>query len=627
MKIMTRIGALLLLGALAGCDGTALVTLTATPATVTGFLTYRVALNSVSLQTSDGGSAQSVAPAGLSVDFTQITDLSEILGAATVKKGTYTSATVTLDYSHAVIVADDGSESGVALTPVDRSGQPVGAVTLSLQLDPSNPVTISAHSTSHFSLDFRLSASSDVDLTAKTITVTPLMVASASVLDTKQVRLRGPLGTVNTGNSNFTASIEPLDGVISGAGSLSVVPTDTTVYEVAGVPAIGATGLTNLNALGAGAWTVSFGSLTSSTSTSSTSSSTSTSKTTTTAASTTTTTTRISFVPTVVWGGDSVQGGGLDRVSGIVTARSGNTLTVPAATWTTSAGVTSYVSGVATITLGTSTPITLPSQSGTLVNSPKQVSVGSRIDAFGVATAGSTGNLNLNATSGRIRLEDTSASGLVTTQGVNLLTVDLLFLGNRSVAPFDFTGTGSAAGSPSAAAQYEASTSALSIVNATAGTPVSLTGLTASYGAAPPDFTATALLDYTTLNAELVMDWGTAGATTPFNTLTSSEIDLQINNANIGLRHQIAVGAQNYDVTKLASDLLIEPSSAATLVFAIAHAATSTVDNFNTFASFITALQAALNGTTVVTSMTAEGIYTASNATLSATSVTVYLDK
>jgi hypothetical protein len=59
------------------------------------------------------------------------------------------------------------------------------------------------------------------------------------------------------------------------------------------------------------------------------------------------------------------------------------------------------------------------------------------------------------------------------------------------------------------------------------------------------------------------------------------------------------------------SDLLIEPSAATTVVYSIAHASTSTVENFNTFTAFATQLQSELNGTTVVTLITADGIYSA----------------
>src|SRR5271169_1366343 len=107
---------------LAACNGTAVVTVTATPSSDT-FLAYRVALVSVQLQTLSGKSAVNVMPAGTTVDFAKLQDVSEILGVPTVAKGSYTSAEITLDYSAAQIVYDDGSVNGAALTPLNASGQ------------------------------------------------------------------------------------------------------------------------------------------------------------------------------------------------------------------------------------------------------------------------------------------------------------------------------------------------------------------------------------------------------------------------------------------------------------------------------------------------------------------------
>jgi hypothetical protein len=335
-----------------------------------------------------------------------------------------------------------------------------------------------------------------------------------------------------------------------------------------------------------------------------------------------TTSTNVSFTPTQIWAGSSVQGGGFDRISGVVTARSGNTVTVPGATWTTNAGVTSYVSGTASITGGTGTAILLLAQAGVQSNSVAQVSVGSVIDAFGTATEGSSGNVTLDVSAGRVRLENTVASGLVTVQGTDSLTVGLATLGGRAFAPFVFTGTGSPDSNP---AQYLATTSGLDLSNSTVGAPVELTGLTALYGAAPPDFIATLLLDSTTINAELVLDWGSGGSVMPFASITTSELELLDTGIVPGLRHQIAVGAQSVDLTILGSDVIIEPSASTTLVYSIAHASTATVENFNTFAAFATQLQSELNGTTVVTLITADGIYTAAGAILAATNVTVDL--
>jgi hypothetical protein len=72
---------------------------------------------------------------------------------------------------------------------------------------------------------------------------------------------------------------------------------------------------------------------------------------------------------------------------------------------------------------------------------------------------------------------------------------------------------------------------------------------------------------------------------------------------------------------------LIVPSTAvSTLVFSIGHRTSGIVDNFITFDAFITALTSALDGSVLVTGVTALGQYTTSSYTFTATSVTVVLN-
>jgi hypothetical protein len=142
----------------------------------------------------------------------------------------------------------------------------------------------------------------------------------------------------------------------------------------------------------------------------------------------------------------------------------------------------------------------------------------------------------------------------------------------------------------------------------------------------PADFTASTLLDPTTIAAELVVDWG-AGTAAPFTTYDSSAIDLDVHNSSIGARHQIQIGAQTINVIGLSSDPLIVPDpTSANTVFAIGHAQSATIENFDTYAAFITQLQAELNGTTLATGMTALGQYTATGSSFSATSITIFLN-
>ena len=151
----------------------------------------------------------------------------------------------------------------------------------------------------------------------------------------------------------------------------------------------------------------------------------------------------MTFTATQVLAGSSVQGAGLDRITGVVTARSGNTLELQTPPWS---------APTAPIHLswdhpGDHRPNTAITEFGQTAGAytPAQISVGSSIDAFGILTSQSSGNATMDASAGRVRLDVASASGLVTAQGSGTLTLNLAELGGRTVgatAPFVFTGSG-----------------------------------------------------------------------------------------------------------------------------------------------------------------------------------------
>jgi hypothetical protein len=417
----------------------------------------------------------------------------------------------------------------------------------------------------------------------------------------------------------------PFNSNTSGGGTLSITPTAATTYEINGKATVGGTGESQLAALSSGSLTIAYGTLTATDQTSTTTQ-------TTTAEGTLedniSTSTIVTFTATQVLAGSSVQGAGLDRVTGVVTARSGNTLELQDATLVGADGSDTFILGTTQVTIGANTVITEFGQTAGAYT-PAQISVGSSIDAFGILTSQSSGNATMDASAGRVRLDVASASGLVTVQGSGTLTLNLSELGGRTVgatAPFVFTGSGA---SP---AQYVVSTAALDLSNSTVGAPVLVTGLTSSFtgttAAATPNFTATTLLDPTTINAALVLDWS-GGTTTPFATYDTSGIDVDIANVGIGLRHEIQVGAQLINLIGLSSDPLIVPSTTTATpnaVFTIGHSVSSTTESFDTFAAFITQVQSELNGSVLATGVTAVGQYSASTFTLTASSITLFLD-
>jgi hypothetical protein len=592
--------------AVAACNGSAVVTITATPSSDT-FLVYRVGLTSVQLQTSDGKSSLRLVPVATTVDFANLLDLSEVVGAPAVAKGTYTSAVITLDYSAAQIVYDDGSPDGVALSPVNASGQAVRQVTITVALDPSGPFRSAVKQAGRLALNFNMAASNVVDLNAQTVTVTPMVAASTLPIDAKQARIRGPLRSANS--ASLTAGVTPFDGTVAGLGSLSIEPTATTSYEINGFVSAGATGQAQLALVPANTLTVVYGTLTSTSSTATTT----TPATTTT---TTTTTSSVSFSASQVQVDNS--SAALSRVSGIVMVRSGNSLGLEDATFTQPNGAVAFIPGTTVVNVGASTAVTLFGQGAADVISAQQISVGSSIDAFGVASTTSSGGLLLDASAGRVRLDLTTASGLVTAQGIGALTLNLASLGGRNVGPFNFLGSGAAVGG------YRVSTGSLDLSNAVVNAPVVLTGFPSAFGSVSPDFAAVTLLDPTTIQAELVVDWP-AGTAAPFTTFSSSAIDLDVANSSIGGRHQIQIGAQIIDVVGLSSDPSITPSTNSTTIYSIGHAASSSVESFNTYQAFVTQLQTELNGA-LATGITAVGQYDVSTFEFSATSITLFLN-
>ena len=622
--------------ALAACNGTAVVTMTSTAST-DNFLAYRVGLVSVQLQSSGSGSGLTVLPASTTVDFATLTNLSEVLGATPISKGNYTSAVITLDYSAAQIVYDNGSVDGITLTPVGANGQPVGQVKLTVTLDPSDSFSISSKGASQLSLDFNLAASNLVDLANNTVTVTPLIAASAAPIDSKLVRIRGALASVsNTGATTgtgttdtvdttdteglFTTDVMPFNSISKGTGALAIVPSDSTFYEINGSSSTGSTGLGQLGSLNTGTLTVAYGTLIAADQAVTTTTDGITSTTATGGSST------VTFSATQILAGSSVQGSGLDRVSGVVLARSGDTLSIEDGTVIANDGTVSFIAGTTTVIMGANTLVTALGSDGTTLNSLQQVSVGSVIDAFGLLADLASTSAVLDASAGRVRLDPVTASGIVTNTNINTvdnqigLNLNLAYLGGRKIGPFDFSG------SEVAANPYPVDAPSLDLTNSTVNAPVIVTGTTGSFGVSPFGFTATSLLDPTTIDGVLAVDWG-SGTASPFTVYNSTAITVDARNTSIGTRHQIQVGAQIIEIVGLTTDPIVEPSqTTSNTVYTIGHSAKSTTENFNTYAAFIAQLQTELKGGTLATGMTAVGPYTTASYTLSATSITVFLN-
>jgi hypothetical protein len=642
----------LLLTGLAACGGGGSATMSTAPAAATAsgcsastcgstimtitdaagdFLSYKVNLVSLQLKKSDGTMVETL-PGTAAVDFVQLIDLSEVISARQIPPGNYVAAQVTVDFGNAVIMVDDGTGNGVAVKPVDSSGAALGQLALTVQLDNTNNLKISAAKTSRIGFDFNLLASNMVDLTAKTVTVSPVLEASVVPVDNKQLRARGEISAVDTANSDYTLAVDPFndhdandDNNNGGSGKdandndktlpLVVHTTATTTFEINGTPFSGAAGLAQLAALPANTLSVAFGSLS---------------------------TTDQTFTATSVLAGTSISGGNMDHIQGSVVARVGNTLTIHGARMDDRDGHDDdhFVAGNTTVTIAAATAVTEQGQAtATPAHSIAEISVGSLIDAFGTAATDGSGKVTLDATAGRVRLDLTRVRGALAAHGTGNITVRLTSIDRQPISLFSFTGTGSVSGVDTDPAKYVVTTGALSLTPFTTGDSVLSIGFVNSFGTTPPDFTAVTLADgmmgddngdndgndNSGKGAQLDIDWGNKGTTSPFKALSATNLDLDVANGSIGSKHRIQVDPQDIDIEQLSSDVMIMGATSGMTLFAITGQHGRMTDNFQSFADFEKALAADLNGTTTALRLTAQGQYDATTNTFTAARITILL--
>jgi len=546
--------------------GTSMVTMTDAAG---DFLSYIVTLSSLQLQTASGASVETL-PAATQVDFTKLVNLTEVLSAGQVPAADYVSAQLTLDFAKAQITADDGNGNPVILSPVDATGAALtGTLVVSVKLDNTNQLIITPGNTGRLALDFNLAASNMVSLTAKTVQVAPTLVATVVPSDTKQVRVRGQLAMVNAAMNDFVLNVQPFTVQAATAGQVTAQVTATTTYQVNGVALVGTAGLTALAALPANTMVAAFGSLQ--------------------------TGAQPVFTATNILAGTSLHNPGHDKISGTVIARSQNTLTVRSATWTRPDGDFDFEPKDAMVTVGANTVVTEEGQMGAFTAA--NISVGQHIDAFGMASQGANGAVMLDATAGAVQLDITALTGTVTAMATGNLTVNLQSLDGLSPKAFTFAGTGKSTAMDATPTAYTVNTGALAQTGLSMNAPARAFGFVSPFGMAPPDFTAESLENFAAVTADLVVNFGQGGSATAFTGLMATSTSLQLDLANVGAVHVIKIGPELLDLTKLATPTSVVPSTATGDVFTIAHAGKFKVENFNTFAAFVTQLAADLAGT------------------------------
>jgi len=538
------------------------------------FLSYIVTLTSLQLQTASGASVETL-PAATPVDFTKLVNLTEVLSAGQIPAADYVSAQLTLNFANAQITAADAMGNPVTLSPVDAKGNALtGTLTVTVQLDNTNRLIITPGNTGRLAFDFNLAASNMVNLTAMTVQVAPTLVATVVPSDTKQVRVRGQLASVNAAQNDFVLNVQPFAVQTTTAGQVTAQVAATTTYQINGTAFVGMAGLTALAALPANTMVAAFGSLQ--------------------------TGAMPTFTATNILAGTSLESASKDHLSGTVIARSANALTVRSATWTKPDGWFGFERMDATVNVGANTSVTEEGQMGAFTAA--NISVGQHIDAFGMATQGANGAVTFDATAGQVQLDITPLWGTVTTMATGSLTLNLQSLDGLPPNVFTFAGTGTNTAADAVATAYVVNTGALSQTGLAANAPARAFGFVTPFGMAPPDFAAESLENFAAVTADLVVGWGLAGSATAFTGLTATSTSLQLNLANVGNLHFIQIGPELVDLTKVAMAPSIVPvTTSMDVVFTIGHAGKLKTENFNTFAAFVTQLTTELAATSTTT--------------------------
>jgi hypothetical protein len=557
------------------------------------FLSYSVDVQSLTLKKADGSVVQTL-PVTTRVDFAQLVDLTEFVTAATIPNGTYVQGTLRLDYTNAEVTVEVNGEPRAAKV-VDQNGQPLGVVDVDIMLDNRNHVVITPGRPALLQLDFDLAASHTVDITTDPVTATaqPFVVASLEPVDQKELRVRGPLVSVDSAGNSYTVDVRPFDLRDARLGQFTVHTTSTTAFEVDGQTFTGEAGLDALAQDGVGTATVAFGTLD---------------------------VPNRSFTAERVRAGTSVAGSQFDVLAGNVTARNGDTLTVRGGTMIRRSGSVTFIRDDITLIVGPDTKVI---RDGEMGNAPgaEAISVGQRIRAFGTATDNGT-QVTLDAQQGRVRLETTRLLGTVISTSPGNLALDLDSIDGRRVSIFDFTGTGSAPDTNADPTNYEVTTGNLDLSRLTDGSPARVFGLVTPFGAAPPDFTGRTLVDFQDVTALLGIGWGLTGTAAPFLSMDAQSIVIDNANANLGPRHFIAIGPRLIDIETLPAAPTIKPVDGNGL-YAIGQP--RRVEVFSDFAEFTARLSEKLAAGSKALAMNASGSFDAATSTLSARHVNVIL--
>ncbi len=528
------------------------------------FLTYTVDVLSLSL-TRDNGDVVQALPLSTSVDFAELTEVTEFLTVATVPAGIYTSASIELDFTNHDIMVQDDSGAAVAVQAVDSQGQPLGVVDMRLQLTTSDVIRIARGIPAAFSLDFDLEASNEIMLeeTPPVVVVDPLLLATPELEADRQHRVRGVLAAVDVQAQEVLLNVRPFRHRTGQFGEFTLHVNDNTEYDVDGTGYVGDAGLEALAILPTAAPVVALGAVNGS-----------------------------GMMADTVVAGSSVPWTDADVVLGVVAARSGDVLTVKGAQVEFADGRRVF-RGTFTVNLTADTSVSAP---GLDLPGIQSISVGQRITAWGEFSSDS----ELQAGRVRMHMNQLSAEVVQSTP----LAVDLFALNGRRPAVYNFAGTGVSAADDADPAFYEIDTQNLN--SPAAGELVRVRGLVNAFGAAPADFLARTIIEVNTDMRAAVLKVGwQQGTVEPFVSISPERIDVDLEDARKALHVR---GVPRAFIDELTQVALLAPADGMG-VYAVKVRGAGEVHVYRGFADLVDELISQLDAGRLLHRITSQGKY------------------
>jgi hypothetical protein len=596
--------------------GTTVITMTAQRG---HFTSYLVNIDEIEMTRNDGSVIQ-LPIVSQRVDLANLGNTVTILGAPPVEVGTYVSATFFIDYSDPYITSEIAGQA-IPSTLTDASTKTTPAVdTITVTFDPNHPLVVTNQQTALLNFNIDLEASNTIDFPVNTtplpVTVHPFFTVDTQPVYTQPLYSRGVFVFADTKNGNFVMNTRPFHDLFNNTvGALTVIPNAQTYYNINGLTYTGAAGFTALAALQGQTSTLQIGVIG-------------------TGPGTPTPFGNLSgilpsFSATEVYVGTSQESTIQDHITGIVSAISGNTVTVMGASLFMGLSLSEQIgnnidgfSQFATVTVG---PNTVFSADGVPGNFNLQsLSVGQLVNVSGVSSLDASFNpTSFDATGGQIRMLPTTLWGTLSSATPGSLSMQLLQDENFTPQYLNFAGTGTSSSQDATAANYTVNTGSTDESATPANTLLQMTGLANTFGQGPPYFNASTITTGSSIEQELVLEYSGTGSLNPFTIVSGGAIGLNLADAALAGSVQVVnTGPQSVTVANPINPqiLTIIPAAATGTSPTLFSVGNITLGEklFTDPSAYASGLNALINGSLPVIKIVAKGAYDATNGTFTA---------